>query len=447
MNDETNALATITADDIIRADPAIARAAVVHMLGTGDYSKLSDDQRAQLHLQMCTSLGVNPLTRPFEWIEFYDPETRGKKLTLYPKSSLADQLSYVHRIRVRTVEEKMVGTLYKLVLEGTMPDGRSETNVAYLDMVDREGKPLRGQRHGNGLMKARTKCKRRLIFGMVGMSMPDRDSLQDARTVVVDGAGRILDNPTDEERELADDPRLQRVLHEPTYESTAAAAGGPLLEGLADQRPRPETSLEAPPGTYPPTRFHCDKDRWTKTWHMTARGTFLEDEDARHDFVGWYTEKWPPERRTSSLSTFLDRATDRQAEALINRARETIADRAAFAQASEIIDEPVSDQAAPARPVDERDAVHDPDRPLDGVEYDAVALRSFYRAWADALRSRDTMFRPMTDNALARSSKDQLRHEIASLIGQCESVDRFIAMEADASDSDADFDGESMTER
>jgi hypothetical protein len=178
---------------------------------------------------------------------------------------------------------------------------------------------------------------------------------------------------------------------------------------------------------------------------MLARDTFLADDEARHDFVGWYTSTWPENRQTSSLSTFLDRATDRQAEALINRARETLADRAAFAPAPTEDAAPehefVVNSASIGSPVDERDAVQYPDRPLDGVEYNTTALRSFYAAWADALRHRDTGFRPMTDNALMRSTKEQLLHEIRSLIGQVESVDSFLAM---ADDEDADIDAESM---
>jgi len=298
-------------------------------------------------------------------------------------------------------------------------------------------------------MKAHTKCKRRLVFGMVGMLLPtDRDDMQQVRTVVVDGAGRIISEPTEEDLALADDPYLQQAIQAPTHEQTAHAAGGStVVDGVPVARPHHETDPEPPRESYPATRFHCNADHYTKKWHATVKGSFLEDPDARHDFVGWLTEKWPPERRTSSLSTYLSRATDRQAEALIDRARETIADRAAFAAASaDLLDDdpPQDDVRGPV--VDERDAVEYPDRPLDGVEYNAVALRSFYRAWSDAMRRRDTVFKPLTDNALARSSTEQLRREIASLIGQVEDIDAFLAAEA-AMDADAgDDDDESQPE-
>jgi len=188
----TTELVHIDPDDVAMPDAESARSALDHYLGTGDLGGLPSAQRAALYLEVCRSLGINPRTRPLDWIEFYDPETKGKKLVLYPNKTCTDQLAYLHKIRVRLVEEKTVGTLFKVVVEGTMPDGRQETNVAYLDLTDAQGQPLRGQRYGNALMKCHTKAKRRLVLGMVGMSIPDDDSLPKARRVYVDAGGNVI---------------------------------------------------------------------------------------------------------------------------------------------------------------------------------------------------------------------------------------------------------------
>lgn len=153
MSPDERAVAVVHPDDISAPNSDDARAALTHYTATGDVSRLASELRAALYLEVCRSIGLNSRTRPLDWIEFYDPETKGKKLCLYPNRTCTDQLAYLHRIRVRTVEEKMTGTLYKVVLEGTMPDGRSETNVAYLDLTDNQGQPLRGQKYGNALMK------------------------------------------------------------------------------------------------------------------------------------------------------------------------------------------------------------------------------------------------------------------------------------------------------
>jgi len=425
---DTQALVRVDPSDIVRADPEQASSALQHLLSTGDYSRLTDPQRAALYLDTCKSLGINPRTRPLDWIEFYDPDTKTKKLTLYPNKSCFDQLARQHQIRLRIVEEKIVGTLFKVVMEGTTPDGRFETNVAYLDLTDREGKPLRGQRLGNAYMKCHTKAKRRLVFGMVGLMAPpiDIEDVTGSRVVTVDGSGRMLRSPTEEQRYLAENPDAAAVLHEPTYETTAAASESPLADA-AIQAPTPE-ELTPPARPYqPPARFHCNAAQWQRTWFMLVKHTPLESDEARHDFIQWYTSSWPENRRTSSLSAYLSHATDRQAEALVNAAREWLAEQPSVAPGADV--EPS---------YDDRDAVEYPDRPLDDVVYDPSALRSFYRAWSDALRLRDTAHRPMSDVALSRATHDQLVREIESLIGQVEAYDHFVAMEEFSDDGGAE---------
>ena len=40
------------------------------LLVQGDLSKLSDDQKVEYYRRVCESLGLNPLTRPFEYLTF-----------------------------------------------------------------------------------------------------------------------------------------------------------------------------------------------------------------------------------------------------------------------------------------------------------------------------------------------------------------------------------------
>lgn len=294
------------------ARPEDVSSALYHYLGTGDLSQLEPAQRAALYVDTCRSLGLNPRTRPFDWIEFYDPETKAKKLTFYPRSTCADQLKSAHRIRVETVEEKTVGTLYKVVVRGTMPDGRTEDNVAYVDLTDRDGNILRGQRYGDRLMKCHTKAKRRLILGMVGlMSPPDVDEMVQPKVVTVDGNGNIVDHPTEEQRHLAERPAVAAAIGAPTFEDHAAAVDVP--DDLPDQRPD-TASWETPKRTGPrPTFRASDEDvaRWQKAFYASVSGLSLGSDDARHDFVAAYTRDlgWPEAKQCRSLMTMLRRMT------------------------------------------------------------------------------------------------------------------------------------------
>ena len=43
-----------------------------HVLGTGDLSKLSTQQRVEYYAKTCESLGLNPLTRPMKFLSLAD---------------------------------------------------------------------------------------------------------------------------------------------------------------------------------------------------------------------------------------------------------------------------------------------------------------------------------------------------------------------------------------
>lgn len=308
----TTEIVRVDPDDIALPDAESARSALDHYLGTGDLSRLQPEQRAALYLEVCRSLRINARTRPLDWIEFWDPDTKAKKLTLYPNKTCTDQLAYLHKIRVRLAEEKTVGTLFKVVLEGTMPDGRQETNVAYLDLTDAQGQPLRGQKYGNALMKCHTKAKRRLVLGMVGMSIPDADSLPRSRRVYVDAGGNILERPTAEQRALGERPEMARVIGEPTFEDTAAG----VLTGFEDEPDLPvrDDVRPARPGPRPTLKASAeDIARWRGRWHATVAGTSLADDDARHRFIQQYTDG-----RHAGLSAMLPTLTERQAEELLS---------------------------------------------------------------------------------------------------------------------------------
>ncbi len=62
------------------------------VLMRGDLSKLTDQQRLEYYNRVCTSVGLNPLTRPMEYIVL------NGKLQLYARRDAADQLRKLHGI-------------------------------------------------------------------------------------------------------------------------------------------------------------------------------------------------------------------------------------------------------------------------------------------------------------------------------------------------------------
>ena len=296
--------------DIAVADPEAAAGALAHILATGDLAKLSNEQRVAFYLQRCSSLGLNPLSRPFDWLIL------DGKLVLYDNKSCAEQLRRQHQISVKVTRREIVGDLFVCEGEGRTPNGRTDEATKYVSLLDKFGKRLTGNNLANAFAKAESGMKRRLTFSMIGMAAPpDRDELQRARFVVVDGAGNVLENPTPEQKALAADPRMARVIGEPTFEDMDA--GTSPLAGQPDQRVRPD-ELERPARpTGPPATFRpSDEDvkRRLADWFACVKGLSLDTDEARHQFVaGWTADEWPKAKRTASLRTAFARMT--QAEA------------------------------------------------------------------------------------------------------------------------------------
>jgi hypothetical protein len=335
------------------ADPEQAATALQHVLGTGDLSRLSGEQKVALYLDLCGSLGLNPRTRPFDFVEFYDPETRGKKLTLYPNKSCAEQLRRQHQISVRIVSEDIVGKLFKVVAEGRKANGVVDTATAYVPLTDKDGQPLVGQRLANAFMKGQTVAKRRLTFSMVGMfAPPDLDELRRARVVTVDGSGQIVEHPTTEQRALAERPDMAAAIGEPTFESTGAVARSPLA-GASGQQVRPEEISTPPRQAGPRASFRpseADVKRRLGAWFGAVKDSSLDDDVARHRFVEQWTatEGWPEAKQTSSLRTFFSRASDDDAAQLLAHVRALVTDeRRANAEALAELREPVSPAGHP----------------------------------------------------------------------------------------------------
>ena len=147
--------------------------AIVHAtIASGDYSRLDDAQRGDVVLALCRATGLNPLTKPFDFLRLQG------KLILYANRNAADQLAAQHRITrkiVRGPEIVDVGgkKLVLCVCEASTPDGRTEHATATVDLADPCGL-------ANVFMKAETKAKRRAALAVTGLSIIDEIEARDS---------------------------------------------------------------------------------------------------------------------------------------------------------------------------------------------------------------------------------------------------------------------------
>ena len=128
----------------------------------GDLSKLNQDQRVRYVQKLCNDLGLNILTRPFDYI------TLNGKLTLYANKGCAEQLRNVKKISVTVTSREQIGDLYVVTAQARLPDGREDGATGAVNITG-----LKGEALANAMMKAETKAKRRVTLSAVGLNMLD----------------------------------------------------------------------------------------------------------------------------------------------------------------------------------------------------------------------------------------------------------------------------------
>lgn len=140
---------------------------VERVMLVGDLAKLKPEDRVNYYNTTCQSLGLNPLTRPFEYI------TLNGKLQLYARKDATDQLRRIYGISVRITARERVGDCWVVTANASTPQGRTDESVGAVSVGKATGDAL-----ANMLMKAETKAKRRVTLSICGLGMMDETELE-----------------------------------------------------------------------------------------------------------------------------------------------------------------------------------------------------------------------------------------------------------------------------
>lgn len=301
-----------------------AAMALERVVTMGDLAALQPEERVAYYLDTCQSLGLNPRSRPFDWLLL------DNRVVLYPNKSCADQLRAIHRIRIEcsVPEASKDGSMLRCTAKGFMPDGRYDESSKYVPLTgnrqDGSTYRLTGKNLANAYMKAETGAKRRVTFSLIGMAAPPQD-LDDVqyKVLTVDGRGNIIDNPTREQRALAESPRMAQVIREPTFED---AHGQPTVyAGAADQRPAPDPGPQRREGPAPTFRAsEEDIRRWCGAWFGIVDETPWDTKEARARFVAEFTQDWPQAKRTDSMRAMFARCEEPEARDFLAKIRAVV---------------------------------------------------------------------------------------------------------------------------
>ncbi len=154
--------------------------AIEKVLIGGDLSALSDDQRVQYYQRVCDSLGLNPLTQPFQYVKL------SGGLKLYATRAASEQLAKINCVSIEFVSEEERRGVYLYRVTAKTPDGRAAPGTGAVSV---EG--LKGEALCNALMKSETKACRRATLRVCGLGMLDEtevETIPGAATVTVEAA-------------------------------------------------------------------------------------------------------------------------------------------------------------------------------------------------------------------------------------------------------------------
>jgi hypothetical protein len=133
----------------------------------GDLSKLTEQDKLEHYNRVCFSVGLNPITVPFQYINM-----NGKQV-LYAGKNTAEQLRSIHKISIDITSREIQEDVFIVTAKASMPDGRHDESVGAVVI-----KGLVGESKANTIMKCETKAKRRVTLSICGLGMLDETEVE-----------------------------------------------------------------------------------------------------------------------------------------------------------------------------------------------------------------------------------------------------------------------------
>lgn len=141
--------------------------AIENALIKGDLAQLSPEQRLSYYKSVCESVGLNTLTKPFEYIQL------NGKLTLYATRACTDQLRAVHKVSVKITAREKFDDIYIVTAQATNSEGRFDESTGAVNVAN-----LKGEALANAYLKAETKAKRRVTLSLCGLGLLDESEVE-----------------------------------------------------------------------------------------------------------------------------------------------------------------------------------------------------------------------------------------------------------------------------
>jgi len=278
---------------IVKREPLSIPEAIEQVLIAGDLTALLPQQRIDYYNRVCRSLGLNPLTRPFDYIMFRATDDAPAKLQLYANKDCGAQLRSIHGVSVfdletETNEDYAIAKVKLRDRNGKVDVATGMVSLTGWSKKDSRPYKLTGTNYANAIMKAETKAKRRGTLSICGLAFLDESEIEGMQIVGgVTKDGRIFeyqqpDVPRIGSREAAQDVLEKKLkgempLHSADETKTLPASpvsrepGNTTGAAKSKEREKPSAPSQQPPiSTAPASTEGVPGAAWKKETEKKA---------------------------------------------------------------------------------------------------------------------------------------------------------------------------------
>jgi len=198
----------------------------------GDLSALTPADRVKYYARVCESMGLNPFTRPFEYIKL------NGKLTLYARRDATDQIRNLNGVSIEITNRETIDGVYVVTARAKIGERLDESTGAV------DVSKLAGEFKANAMMKAETKAKRRVTLSIVGLGWLDETEIADINKkdievmVVDDKTGEIKHSP-DAPQSIQSTPKPPEATKTPPTTKVTQAEVKKALDTMTTPVPTP----------------------------------------------------------------------------------------------------------------------------------------------------------------------------------------------------------------
>jgi hypothetical protein len=165
----------------------------------GNLRDMKPADRIEYYKNVCHSLGLNPLTRPLEYV------TLNGKLQLYARKDCCEQLRKLHGVSIYKIETREADGIFEALAYGRIAE-REDVEMGAASI-----KGLAGDNLVNAKLKAITKAKRRLTLSICGLGFLDETEIESIPGAAVEIQGSVTEAVAEDTGASADDVPRQGV--------------------------------------------------------------------------------------------------------------------------------------------------------------------------------------------------------------------------------------------